>query len=377
LPYFDDKAEYNPFDALITISDINGTPCNITYDSNYVNAIKVTHLDPKTTLGLTTIDSDNTRYGIMVAGTKLTINLYSGLHSSTTQPHLIYDGPSTSIPSNLNVLTDSIVFKRRDTTGAIQFSITQFPADIGFPEGLAGYSEVYRTNDQTDYYNLDLSIGNPCWFNNNSPSTWFDAVADGIRPTLYTVRNLNDPDSKFNYRRVYQYKSAVSVKVDIQNFPTLQTLSLPFTIGRSYYDVEVIRPSFKTGENQNWNYMDLVSNTTIGNVSSIQWIEDTNFSEHVFTNWAFGNSVTATEMPIELFYAEYEQKKWVNIKLLPFQKLMNQFGLPIGGTSWDGSVYAPLVSTQVVSLNARLSSPVLDGSTYQMEQYSIAANTPK
>jgi len=370
LPYFYDVTVYKPFAPTIQIDDVLGNPFNITNDPTYVNNVTFTLLQPPTVLDMA-LNPDSTRYGIMVAGVKLNINLYTGLHNSTLQPHVLYDAPVTSMSSTLDVLNNYVVFRNRENDGAINFSCIQFPSDIGYPTGVEGYKTIFRTDNQSDYYNIDLKIGNACWYNYNSPITYFDANADGIRPTLYTVLNLNNPSDKLNNRRVYKYNSIVSF--NIQDNTVLQTLSFSFS-GRSYYDVKVITPPVSTNVNDSWDYMNLVANTNIPNadINVIPWTVDTNFSDTVYVNWSFGNSVTGTKMPIDLFFVENQQQKWVNIKLLPFQNLMNQYGLTVGGINWDGSVVAPLVSTQVVAINNQLSSPILTGETYQTEQYSVS-----
>jgi hypothetical protein len=362
--------DFNPFARLISIDDIAGNSLNITHNVSFVNNMTFRHLQPKNILALSN-NTDSTRYGITVPGVKLTIYLYNGLYNSTSLPQLIYEGPITSISSTLDVLSNSLVLRNRDEDGSINFSVLQKPQDIGYPSGLSGYQQVFRTNEQTYYYNIDFNFGNVAWFNNNSPVTYFNAKADGISPTLYTVVDLNNPITKVNSRRVYKYESTLALKIDDTN--VFQTFSLVFNSGRSYYDVVVNQPNFSSDSTATWDYSDMVSNTNIGNLSSITWTSDTEFADSVYVNWSFGNAVTGQYMPIDLFFVENEVKKWVYITLLPFQSLLNQYGLVVNETSWDGSVYAPLVSTRVLSMQPLIDSPILYGVTYQMEQYSTSS----
>jgi len=372
MAYDESNTVFNPFAPVVRLEDVMGNSYNIYHDPLYVNNITITHLKPKTMFELTTT-ADTTRYGISVPGVNLKIELFTGLYNSELNSVLIYDGPVTSIPATPDILSNLIVFRNRDDDGSINFSVAQNPEDIGYSIGLTGYKEIFRTDNQTYYYNIDFKIGNACWFNNNEPVTWFNAIPNGVRPTLYTVVDVNDPIMKVNSRRVYKYTSNTSLDslFNIEEGDALQTISLMFREGRSYYDVQVTLPNYSTDPLFVWNYSNLVTNTNLSS-NEIQWVKETDFLSNVYVNWSFGNSVTGRNMPNDLFNIEKGENKWVYITLLPFQSFVNQFGLTISETSWDGSLYTPLVSSQVVTLNPSLNSPSLNNITYQTEQYSIS-----
>lgn len=360
---------YNPYKNNVTIEDINGNDCSITNDGTYLNDLTITHLQPKSMYQLVN-SPDSTRYGIIVAGVKLNLMFYSGLYNSTINPHTIYNGPITSIPQTLNINTNTIVFRNRNNDGSINFSIAQYPNDIGYVNDLQGYVDLFRTNDQTYYYNLDLNIGNVAWFNNNSPITYFNSNANGIRPTLYTVVDVSDPQTKVNSRRIYKYESSGSIKVGSQ--PSYQNLSLTFTIGRKYYDVLVKQPQFTSNSTQIWDYNNLLLSTDLS-ANSIAWVNDTDFNDFVYVSWSFGNSITSNDMPINMFFVENEALKWTYIKLLPFQSFTNQYGLAVNEISWDGSVYAPLLVSRVLNIQPLIQNPILDNNNAEIEQYSISS----
>jgi hypothetical protein len=284
----------------------------------------------------------------------------------------IYNGPITSISSKLDVDNTKIVLgANRVNNGIISFSVVQNPQDIGYNS----YRDIFKSDEQTHYYNIDFNLGDPCWFKNDNPIILFTAIADGIKPTLYTVVDLNNPISKVNSRRVYKYESLNSVNGIDSSLDTLQSISLVFR-SRKYCDVPVVEDSTSISEyaeNATWNYLDRLLITTVDS-SSITWSEDTSFTDNVYVSWAFGNSETATKMPTDLFYVENEGRKWVYITLLPFQTMLNQYGLTVSEIAWDGSLYTPLVTTRVLSLQPGLSNPALSASrNYEIEQYSVSS----
>ena len=368
--YDESTSSFNPFSPVIYIDDVMGNELNIYHDELYLNNITFTHLQPKTILDLSN-SSDSQRYGISVPGVKLTITLYNGLYDSIYQPHLIYDGLITSISSTPDISLRSIILKDRADDGSVNFSVLQKPEDIGYPSGLLGYKKIFKTDEQTYYYNIDFNIGNIAWFNDNLPETYFDAQAEGISPTLYTVVDLNDTITKVNFRRVYKYEPTTSIKINDGDI--FQTLSLTFNSGRSFYDTPVIQPDFNSDPTYKWSYPEMVKNTNIDTSNPITWTFDETFSDTVYVNWSFGNTNTGKNMPVELFYVENEARKWSYITLLPFQSLINQFGLVVNEITWDGSIYTPLLSVSNLKLQPSLESPNLDGNTYEMEQYSVSS----
>ena len=363
-PQLDGVDTFNPFAETISRSDINGNDCTISHDPTDVNDATFTLLQPPSVLDMVQ-NPDSARVGIIVAGVNISITLYSGLYDSTLKAHLIYNGPITSIPTEVDVLTNKLVFLNRNEDGSIVMGMVQDPTDVGYSSGLTGYEEVFRTTDQIKYYNMDLYIGNVSWFNDNNPETYFNGYADGVRPTLYTVVDLNDSATKKNFRRVYKYETTSTY--DFQNLTPIQTMSMVFTLGRQYFDTTVEAMPFTTNANAIANYSDLLEQTNIGEIS---WTDDINFSEDVTVSWAFGNRITATKMNIDLFSVEESEVKWSFLTLLPFQSFQNQFGLTVSEVSWDGSVYTPLVSTQVINLSPQLSNPSLNQDNSSIEQYS-------
>jgi hypothetical protein len=366
LPQMDELAVFNPFAASISRSDVNGNDCTIEHDATIINDLTFTLLQTPVVLDLVD-DADSTRYGIIVAGINLDIKLYTGLYDSDLKEHIIYNGPSTSIPSELDVLTNKIVLRSRENDGSIKFSMVQDPTDLGYASGLEGYVDVFRTTEQSTYYNMDFNIGNPSWFNNNDPITYFNGYADGIRPTLYTVVDMNDTSTRRNFRRVYKYTSGSTF--DFQSLPELQTFALTFAQGRQYFDTTVEAFGFPSQAGEIADYATQLEQTNIGEIS---WTDDEDFSADVAVSWAFGNSFTANNMSVDLFSVDANKVKWSFLTLTPFQSFINQFGLTVSEVSWDGSVYAPMVSTQVVKISPQLSNPPLNGNNSTIEQYSTS-----
>ena len=371
---------FNPFQPINVVKDVVGNSYDIIYDGSSVNNLKFTILNPKTIRQLTSpsnagnnpSNADNTRYGISIPGTKLTITSNKGLNPSNSSPKIVFNGTITSIPKTLNVLTNKIVYKGREVSGAIRFSVLQFPSEIGLADDLTSYNNVFKTTNQARYYNLDFSLGNPTWHPGNNSSIYFNINSTGNRPTLYTVCNVNNPITKTNFRRIHKYTSITNI--DIANTNTLQTLSLQFAGGRKFYDVEVVKPPISDTATYAWNYNTMVGDTTIGSdVNAIPWQEDNNFTDTVTLSWSFGNTVTGKGMPRELAFVSGTQKKWSYISLQPYAIFKNQFNLDVAHFNWDGSVVTPLVTTSVLTLKPVIDSPTLNDNTYQIEQYSSAS----
>ncbi|MFY7731204.1 MAG: hypothetical protein ACOVRN_16925 [Flavobacterium sp.] len=378
MPYLDPttgslKSGFNPFVPSTVYTDINGNATNVTSDPDYLNNV-IFLLNNAPSITDAVVSPDATRYGIIVPGTNITVSLYSGLYNSTnpgahTNP--IWSGPVTSIPSTPDINNNALLFRGRDASGVITFSALQYPADIGYPSGESGYEQIFRTDVSSNWYNIDFKMGNTSWFNDNTPVTYFNVEANGIRPTMYTVVDVNNPITQINKRRVYKYTTNASIDIDISgaSITDYQTFNLTFN-ARSYHDFDISRNNVFPGASGNiWKYNDLLNQTVIAN-SAITWTVDASYTDTAYVSWAFGNSTTATQMLNQLFAVQDNQQKWVYIQLKPFMRYMNQFNMQVGSIAWDGSVTAPLVSTRVLELAPALANPILQNVTYATQQYS-------
>jgi len=377
MPYIDKTTselnhEFHPF-YNTSYLDINNLTTTVNSNPDLLNDVKFTLTSPSS-ITAAIKDHKNTRYGIKVPGTNLTVFEYNGSHpitnpgSHTNNP--VWVGPVTSIPSTPNINNNALIFRNRDVSGGIVFSALQYPASVGYPSGANGYEHVLRTDVSSNWYNIDFYMGNSSWFNNYD-DTYFNTDAHGIKPTLYTVVDLNNPDSQINKRRVYKYNSHMNIDIDISNGKTsgFQTFNLSFN-SRSYHDFNIgMNNTFPSNENSQWLYNNLLGETKIQN-NAIHWISDDSFSGTSIISWSFGNSNTSTQMLIELFSVQNNQNKWVYIHLLPFMRYMNQFNMQVGSVSWDGSVTAPLVSTRVIELAPALDDHHLINNTFATQQYS-------
>ena len=371
LPHKTNITTYNPFASIIPNTDINGNNCNITNDSRYVNNITIKHLNAYTSLYLTN-NFDLVRHGIIVPGTNLSLTLYVGDYNNKKNPIVLYNSPITSMISSLDVLTNNVVMRNRATDGSVVFSVLQKPSVLGLTNDINSYKNIFKSDDHSKYYQIDFSIGNIAWNNKLEPSLWFNAMADGFRPTLYTVVDLHKVDD--NYRRVYKYSTYSAY--DLEKNEGFQTLSFSFNNMREYYDVVVSKPAFSNDSNGLWSYSSMLNETNIGNLTSIPWIQDTDFSPEnpVIVNWSFGNTNTAKHMPIDLFYTRNDEKKFVFITLLPFLEFKNQFDLPLCELAWDGNLKVPSMSSRVLNLQPQLINPSLEiDNTYSTGKHSIAS----
>lgn len=370
-PYTSLTNTFNPFDSSFSFTDISGNVSTVVNDQQYLNNVTFTLQTPATLTELY-LNPDNQRVSAIVPGTNLEIDLYLGSYPSVLSGnHInpIYNGPITSIPSDPSLNTTNILFRNRDVSGGIYFSLLQFPVDIGYPAGPTGYQQVLHTNDQSEWYNIDMYVGNTSWFNDNSGVTFFDFDATGIFPTLYTVVDMNDPITQTNYRRVYKYLSPSPIDVDISNtlLSGLETFTMTFD-ARQYCDISISGGTF--GTSGIWNYPSILENTDIGN-TPITWITDASFSgSFAYAGWSFGNSTTAVNMLVELLGVQDTQQKWTYITLDSFMKYRNQFGLTVGSVAWDGSISVPLVKTRVIQLYPGITNPILFNNTTTIEQYS-------
>ncbi len=360
---------FNPFQPSTTYTDINGNDTTVTNDPEYINNITFT-LSSTPSITDAAEDPDSTRYGIIVPGTNLTVDLYDGLYNDTnpgSHTNPIWTGPVTSIPSTPNIGSNALIFRNRDASGAITFSALQYPADIGYSSGTLGYEEIFLTDNSSNWYNIDFKMGNSSWFNDNTPVTYFDVEAHGIKPTLYTVVDVNNPLTQINKRRVYKYTTDSSIDIDASS--VLQTFNITFN-NRSYHDFDISKNNvFPSTSTSIWQYNDLLHNTVIPN-SNISWTTDASYTNIAYVSWAFGNSTTSRDMLIKLFKVQDTQQKWVYIQLEPFMRYLNQFNMQVGSVAWDGSIVAPLVSTRVVELAPLLTDPILQNNTYTTQQYS-------
>jgi hypothetical protein len=365
---------FNPFATTQSYPDINASVTTVTTDANYLNDIEFT-LTNAPSIDAAVQDPDTTRYGLIFPGTNLSINLYVGLYNSTnpgahTNP--IWNAPVTSIPTTANVQSNSLILRSRDASGALYFSAIQYPSDIGYPNNNSSYENIFHTSDQNIWYNIDFKIDNTAWFNDNSPITHFNADAAGIKPTLYTVVDVNDASTQVNKRRVYKYTTPASYDIDSSNAITtgFETFNFSFD-SRSYADFDISTNStFPSGPTSIWNYNNLLNNTVIPN-SPITWTTDASYAgTTTYVAWTFGNSTTALNMKIDLFQVDDDEQKWAFIHLEPFQKYSNQFGLSVGSVAWDGSIVAPLTTTRVIKLAPQLTQPDLLNNTYATQQYS-------
>jgi hypothetical protein len=341
-------------------------------DASYLNNVTFTLLQSPTTITTAAESPDSTRYGILVPGTNIAVSLYLGLYNSTTggvdRTNPIWNAPVTSIPDTPDINNNALLFRSRDDSGAIFFSALQYPEDIGYDRGADGYEQVLHTDVSSNWYNIDFKMGNTSWFNNNVPVTYFDTDANGIKPTLYTVVDVNNPATQTNFRRVYKYETDGSIDIDTSGstLSGLQAFNLPFT-GRSYRDFDISMSStFPTSGI--WKYEDLLSKTEIS-TTQITWTTDSSFS-NAYVSWSFGNSTTSKNMMIELFGVQDTQNKWVYVHLEPFVRYLNQFNLQVGSVAWDGSLTAPLVITREVNLAPSLADPIMTNNSYATQQYS-------
>jgi hypothetical protein len=364
---------FNPFQPSTTYTDINGNDTTVTNDPDYLNNITFNLLSaPSITNAVKSPNS--TRYGIIVPGTNLKVSLYTGLYNNINQgnhSNPIWNAPVTSIPSTPNIVTNSLILRQRDASGAIAFSALQFPEDLGYPSGTSGYKIIFNTDNSSNWYNVDFKMENSSWFNYNTPVTYFDEQSHGIRPTLYTVVDVNDPLTQTNKRRVYKYTSSSSLDIDLISGDTngIQTFNLTFN-SRSYRDFEITKSNvFPSNLTSIWGYDDLVNKTIIPS-SSISWTTDASYTNMAYVSWAFGNSTTSKNMLIELLGVQDTEQKWCYIHLEPFMRYLNQFNMQVGSVAWDGSLTTPLVNSRVIQLAPQLKEPVLQNNTYATQAYS-------
>lgn len=366
---------FNPFLSGLQITDFNNNHLSIQNNINFMNNITFT-LSDINSVNSAWLNPDETVYHIIVPGTNIKVDLYVGLDGSGnvgmhTNP--IWNAPITDIPFIPDIENSPLLLKGRDASGVITFSALQYPSDIGYPVGETGYLQVLGTDLSRNWYNIDFSIDSPSWFNNNLPKTVFNMNANGIKPVLYTVVDINDQVTQRNKRRVYKYISAGVLDIDFDSSnSSYQTFNISFN-SRMYHDFDISLNSLSFTNNSTgiWDYSVLLDNTVIPD-TSINWITDTSYTELTTISWAFGNAITANNLLVEMFGVQDTQQKWVYIHLEPFIRYMNQFNLPISSVSWDGVVTAPQLSTRVIKLNEAISQPYLNNNTNTIQQYSTS-----
>lgn len=202
-------------------------------------------------------------------------------------------------------------------------------------------------------------------------------IPKGYRPTLYTVIDVNNITvGKFtNSRRIYKYSSSTSVDIDISNsqYSGLQTLSMTLT-SRQYCDFDISGGVFGDNKGDIWNYTTVLNNTNLNNINGgvINWTNDLSFNA-AYVGWSFGNRVTGTSLPVNLFYTRNNEQKWSFIQLQPFSSLHNQFGVEVASIAWDGSLTTPLVNTRVVTIAPVLNTANIPNDTRAIEKYGLSS----
>ena len=369
-PYTGLTTTFNPFSEDLSFNDINDVSVQIDNDAEYLN--DVTFEFKKKILTLTNLytDTNEERVSAVVTGTNIKIDLYNGLYPSIetgTHNNPIYDGPITSITDVPDIDSTAILFRDRADDGAISFSLLQYPKDVGYPNNdAASYKEILKTDVVSDFYNIDMKIGNSSWFNDNSGVTFFDMVGTGVKPTLYTVTDMNDPITQINYRRIFKYSSQLAYNVNSSPPNDIQTITLPF-VSREYYDQQLSGATFSSGI---WNYSTILEQTDIS-PDTISWTADPSFNSNAYVGWSFGNPNVSQDIIQDFLYVQDVQRKWTFIKLDNFVTYKNQFGLPVSSLSWDGTMTTPLINTRAINLHPSIKNPNLsksDNSTIQ--QYS-------
>ena len=372
-PYTGFTTVFNPFASDLSYTDINGNTTSIDNDSMFLNNVTFTfEKNIRDLYDLFTSSNEERTYAI-VRGTHVRIDLYDGLYPSTnngSQNNPLYEGPITSMPDSADIANNAILFRERDDQGAISFSLLQYPMDIGFSNNSPEhYTNLLKTSNQHEWYNIDMKIGNSSWVDETSPTLFFDMASTGVRSTLYTVMDLNNPDTQTNYRRVYKYSSLSGYNVNSSPLNDVQTITLPFS-GRKYYDKQISGASFSGLSNGIWNYQDILNGTDIS-ASEISWTDDVSFNTTSYVGWSFGNAVTSQKMIEELLYVQDTQKKWSFITLDNFMTYKNQFGLNVGSIAWDGTATAPLVNTRTINLHPTIRTPNLEATNNStIQQYS-------
>jgi hypothetical protein len=367
------RTDYNPF-GNYSISSVSGS---VSVSSSNVNDITFS-LPAKSYYDLIMSESENEQ-SYLVKGVYMTVYMYTNAYDSDLNPHVVYDGYITDLSTSPDsALEVGLICRGRDASGGLLLSALQYPEDIGYATNEAGYLDVFNADSMTsqvlsDVYNIDFNIKSPTW-NTASRPIYFNFSAEGARPVLYTVINHNDASgsSQSNYRRVYKYTSPTLI-TEIQGKPTYSVL-----FSQRYYkdyvvpDLESV--ALTSSASTVWNYQTLLS--SVSTVGEITWTLDDTFSDTLYVGWAFGNQVSATKLPLEIFAVpttDSNMSKFTFISLKPFMRFVNQFGLSVGSVAWDGTVVAPSVSSRVYSLAPQLTTPLMNSEiTTAIEMFSDA-----
>ena len=367
------QTKFNPFKSSYNVTDISNNVLTIENDANYINDITFTYISSPTLFSMF-LNPDTKKYKVIVPGIYLSINLYRNTNDVMFN---IYNGPITSITTNADVSSTSIILKNRETNGSIIFSVLQLPTHVGYPANtVEWYSAILNTSTVSEFYNIDFNIGNPSWTNKQLCS--FVANPVGVKATLYTVVDIYNPIAKRNTKRVYKYISDTSILIN------RQTTNLIFMGGRKYYDTLVRNNvdssnSFSLDPSYITDYKTNLNNPISFNAGPVEWVNDTSYDTDKFTyiNWAFGNSYTSSNVCYKLFSNQNNQQKWVFIEMLPFYEFKNQFGNVVSKIEWDGSITTPTVFTNFLSLTPSLGNPLLEpDNNTTVQQYSESSQSP-
>jgi hypothetical protein len=353
LAYTGETNTFNPFKPNFVIRDNSNNDLSITTnDANYINDIAFTYIS-NPSLNDMFKSANNSRFGIIVPGVLLTITMYASkaITSGVSVGLQLCKMPITAIQSSLPNIDENIniVFRNRENNGSINFSLIESLAlaSLGTQTN-ESYATVFKTPStpaQSTWYNINFNIGNSSW--NNLASNTFQITVDGVKAKLYTVVDVNK--SQKNVRRIYKYEMITAIDLYEYKINRAQSLNLPFSGARVYYDYELPNNSYSSTAASIQDYDALLSSVTPALSGSINWSSeadsDYDSATSVYVSWAFGNRESSLNMPVKMFDILSSQRQWVFLKLAPFMQFKNQFGLTVSEISWDGSVVAPTIKT--------------------------------
>ena len=378
LAYTGETNTFNPFKPSFLIRDNSNNDLSITNDANYLNDITFTYISPPSLNDMFKF-ANNSRLGIIVPGVLLTVTMYAakviipGVTTSLQLCQLPITSIQSSLPSNIDQNVN-IILRSRNENGSINFSLIESLAlaRLGTQTN-ASYASVFKTPatpTQSLWYNINFNIGNSSW--NNLASNTFQITVDGVKAKLYTVADINK--SQKNVRRIYKYTMGTTIDLYSYKINREQTLNLPFSGVRVYYDYELPNTSYSSTGSAIQDYNDILSAVTPALSGTINWVADTDSDydsdTSVYVSWAFGNSETSLNMPMKMFDILSSQRQWVFIKLAPFMQFKNQFGLTVSEISWDGSVIAPTIKTN--NSIAGFTPGLIANNSTSMQEYSIS-----
>jgi hypothetical protein len=344
LPYTGSTTTFNPFAPTVSMLDINQNDLSYTNDETIINNIIFNLVNSYSPTLINMLKNpDSTIYKIIVPGIIVNIVLHKGLYpNESIIEHEIYNGPITSIPTTANISNTSIIFRNRDASGGIHFSMCQFPSDVGYPSGLNTYRYLYKTSTQSIYYTINLCMENPSWYN-YSP-VYFNANAIGTKPILYTSQVVYNTSINKNCYRIFKYGSNTAVDFN-DSESTKQSLTLSFNNNREYFDVPFSEYTFS--DISTLTFESIINSMNVANLS-VTWTADDSYNSPTYVGWVFGNSNISNKIQIELFNTNPNQKKLIFIKLLEFTILRNAFGVILSKTNHDGYIEAPSASSPYI-----------------------------